>query len=329
MFSDSLHDIDHSRWFKFFRKLFCLSFFLLGFLISVMILGTPEIAIAQDQETTANEESKDKINYLLTQTLRLGENRVREAFFSADSMQIIALGNNHNLEIFNSQTGKRQRVIPTQEHQALTLSLHPAGRMSVTGGMDDTVRLWDTGSTLAQGVLRGHLDDVTSLSMDTSGDFLLSGSLDGTLILWNMKTQELVTTREEAHLGEISSLIFQPSGTLAVSAGEDGKVKLWSLPELEPIHTFSKHRKRVTQVKFTIRGDKLLTASLDGTLGIWDWSKKRQLNEVIVKQPIIGFDLPPEGMEGVIATQRGAIRIWDFEEGIPLRDVDTLSLIHI
>ena len=323
MFSDSLHDIDHSRWFKFSQKLFSLSVFLLGFLISVMILGTPEIAIAQDQETTANEESKDKINYLLTQTLRLGENRVREAFFSADSMQIIALGNNHNLEIFNSQTGKRQRVIPTQEHQALTLSLHPAGRMAVTGGMDDTVRLWDTGSTLAQGVLRGHLDDVTSLSMDTSGDFLLSGSLDGTLILWNMKTQELVTTREEAHLGEISSLVFQPSGTLAVSAGEDGKVKLWSLPELEPIHTFSKHRKRVTQIKFTIRGDKLLTASLDGTLGIWDWSKKRQLNEVIVKQPIIGFDLPPEGMEGVIATQRGAIRIWDFEEGIPLRDVDT------
>jgi FOG: WD40 repeat len=112
--------------------------------------------------------------------------------------------------------------------------------MAVTGGMDDTVRLWDTGSTLAQGVLRGHLDDVTSLSMDTSGDFLLSGSLDGTLILWNIKTQELVTTREEAHLGEISSMVFQPSGTLAVSAGEDGKVKLWSLPELEPIHTFSK-----------------------------------------------------------------------------------------
>ena len=323
MFSDSLHDIDHSRWFKFSRKLFSLSLFSLGFLISVMILGTPEIAIAQDQETTANEESKDKKNYLLTQTLRLGENRVKEAFFSADSMQIIALGNNHNLEIFNSQTGKRQRVIPTQEHQALTLTLHPAGRMAVTGGMDDTVRLWDTGSTLAQGVLRGHLDDVTSLSMDTSGDFLLSGSMDGTLILWNMKTQELVTTREEAHKGEISSLVFQPSGTLAVSAGEDGKVKLWSLPELEPIHTFSKHRKRVTQIKFTIRGDKLLTASMDGTLGIWDWGKKRQLNEVIVKQPIIGFDLPPEGMEGVIATQRGTIRIWDFEEGIPVRDVDT------
>ena len=66
MFSDSLHDIDHSRWFKFSRKLFCLRFFLLGFLVSVMILGTPEIAIAQDQETPANEESKDKINYLLT-----------------------------------------------------------------------------------------------------------------------------------------------------------------------------------------------------------------------------------------------------------------------
>ena len=88
MFSDSLHDIDHSRWFEFSRNLFCLSLFLLRFLISVMIFVTPEIAIAQDQETTANEESKDKINYLLTQTLRLGENRVREAFFSADSMPV-------------------------------------------------------------------------------------------------------------------------------------------------------------------------------------------------------------------------------------------------
>ncbi|MAD99156.1 MAG: hypothetical protein CMK53_00840 [Proteobacteria bacterium] len=321
MFSALLHDNDRTGINVALGLIFSKRTIFLGLALLVLFLYVPELPMAQDQGTEKTTESEDKINYLLTQTLRLGENPVREAFFSADSMQIIALGHNHNIEIFQSQTGKRQRVIPTQEHQALTMILHPGGRVAVTGGRDDTVRLWDTSSTLAQGVLRGHLDDLSSLSMDTSGDLLLSGSLDGTLILWNMKNQELISTREEAHKGEISSLVFQPSGILAVSAGQDGKVKLWSLPELEPIHTFSKHRKRVTHTKFTVRGDKLLTSSMDGTIGIWDWEKKRQLNEVAVKQPISGFDLAPEGLEGVVATKRGAIRIWDFEKGIPLRDV--------
>ena len=53
-----------------------------------------------------------------------------------------------------------------------------------------------------------------------------------------------------------------------------------------------------------------------------NWEKKRQLREIAVKQPISGFDLPPKGLEGVIATKRGVIRIWDFEKGIPLRDVE-------
>ena len=316
MFYVLLHDNDYLRYYVELYQKLNIKMIALGIIFLVLFFHPPESVHAQDRETVKTKASEEKINYLLTQTLRLGKNPVREAFFSADSMQIIALGNNHNIEIFQSQTGKRKRVIPTQDHQALTMILHPGGRMAVTGGRDDTIRLWDTSSTLGQGVLRGHLDDLSILSMDSSGDHLLSGSLDGSLILWNMKTQELISIKEEAHQGEISSLVFQPSGILAVSGGQDGKVKLWSLPELKLIHSFNKHRKRVTHTQFTVRGDQLLTSSMDGILGIWDWEKKRQVREIIVKQPISGFDLPPNSFEGVIATKRGAIRIWNFEKGI-------------
>ena len=198
MFSALLHDNDRIGINVVLGLIFSKRMIFLGLALLVLFFYAPDLPMAQAQETEKITESEDKINYLMTQTLRLGENPVKEAFFSADSMQIIALGHNHNIEIFQSQTGKRQRVIPTQEHQALTMILHPGGRVAVTGGRDDTIRLWDTSSTLAQGVLRGHLDDLSSLSMDTSGDLLLSGSLDGTLILWNMKNQEVIVSHRNA-----------------------------------------------------------------------------------------------------------------------------------
>ena len=123
---------------------------------------------------------------------------------------------------------QRLRLISTEDHEAIAMALSSASSLIVTGGRDDTIRFWNANNTQNQGVLRGHLDDVTSLTMDIIGEYLLSGSKDGTLILWNMNSQELIKSIESAHFGEVVSLSIHPEGLFAVSGGNEGKVKLWS-----------------------------------------------------------------------------------------------------
>ncbi len=285
----------------------------------------------QREDSTANSEDADSMRYLLTQTIRLGNKRVEDAFFSPNGRHIVTLSSNNSIELHSRQTGKRLRVIPTQEHEAVSLVLHPGGELAATGGRDDTIRVWDTRSTLTRGVLRGHLSDVVSLSLDVTGEMLLSGSQDGAMILWNMKNQKLLNSAEKAHTGELSSVAFHPSGGIAVSGGEDGKVRIWSIPDLKPVHSFTKHRKPVSQVGFTVRGDKLLTASEDGILAVWEWEQKRLINEITMKQPVSGFGIQSDGKKVVVGTKQGRIRVYDLEQKGKPRDVDSNagSLEHV
>ena len=99
MFSALLHDNDRIRLNVVLGQNFSKRMIFLGLALLVLFFYAPELPRAQDQGTEKTTESEDKINYLLTQTLRLGENPVREAFFSADLMQIIALGQKGELAI--------------------------------------------------------------------------------------------------------------------------------------------------------------------------------------------------------------------------------------
>ena len=45
---------------------------------------------------------------------------------------------------------------------------------------------------------------------------------------------------------------------------------LWRLPDLQIMHRFDVHTARITTVGFTADGRRLLTASMDGSVRVWD-----------------------------------------------------------
>ena len=66
---------------------------------------------------------------------------------------------------------------------AVTFS--PDGKTVVTGGDDNTARIWDlAGKQLA--VLEGHTDSVRSVAFDPDGTTLFTGSADKTVKAWRV-----------------------------------------------------------------------------------------------------------------------------------------------
>ena len=71
----------------------------------------------------------------------------------------------------------------TPVHAALTT---PLGKLLVSGGYDNTVRLWDTVTAKEVSQFTGHEAAVYTLAFSPDGKRLASGSDDTTTLIWDV-----------------------------------------------------------------------------------------------------------------------------------------------
>ena len=273
--------------------------------------------------TAAKEEDSEKLkkDYFLSQSLKLGKKPVQSAVFSPNDQQAVILSGSSSLEIFRIQNGKRLRVISSYEHKAISLVLHAGGKLAVTGGQDDTVRIWSIDQGSAQVVMRGHLSAVSVLALNTGGEILASGSLDGTVILWNMKEHELLKSTKVIGKSSIKSLAFHPNGRILAIGGEDGSLQFRSIPEMKLITTLSGHKNSINDLEFNPRGDLFVSGSEDGTVIIWDWKVKKQRSKINFEDAVSTISIHPKLAEIVVGTAGGRLETWSLAKGTLLHQI--------
>ncbi len=62
-----------------------------------------------------------------------------------------------------------------------------AGRQVYTGGIDNSVKVWDLRKEEVVHMLAGHTDTITGMSVSPDGSHLLTNSMDNTLREWDMR----------------------------------------------------------------------------------------------------------------------------------------------
>jgi WD40 repeat protein len=187
--------------------------------------------------------------------------------------------------IWDAGSGKELLVLKTGYfNDSLTLS--PDGKRLAVGSGNPVVTIWDAEKGTA----------LLKLDHRFSGHHI-AFSADGTLIavgangvsdvtLWDGKsgTKKGVIVVRTARVSNITSnLIFSPDGKYLLTGNGDlvadkqpADVVIWDLAG-KKLHSRHKgHPARVERLAFTPDGKKLISASVDGTILVWDFARMVQ-----------------------------------------------------
>ncbi|HEY2253210.1 MAG TPA: M56 family metallopeptidase [Planctomycetaceae bacterium] len=201
---------------------------------------------------------------------------------SADGRYSITRHGGGGVSLHDAVTG--QEDIDLSNHQILTVAFSPDGSQFVTGGADQTVRLWDSST----GVVRQTFPlsgSVQAVAFIRDGKGIVSASRDG-LVLWNIDPDDEWTTLPMRHVPATCLAVSHDGRRLAVGSGSwmsvDGRghVVVWDLDTLQEYATFDCDM-AVGAIGFKSDNNTLATGDFQGRITFWNLSERQLIGTTL------------------------------------------------
>ncbi|MBC8097902.1 MAG: hypothetical protein H7Y11_00530 [Armatimonadetes bacterium] len=205
----------------------------------------------------------------------------------------------------------------------------PDGRKMLSGGADNTLRLWDaaTGDSLDDPFTL-HTGAVNAIAFSPDGTLAASAANDGRLALWDVVSGALLRTFS-GHIGAVNTVAFSPDASRLASGGSDTRVIVWDVRTGRLLRRLQGHGSRVESVAFSLDGLYIASGAANGlpqrgvgepspTLLLWDAATGRRIRQFAgVRGGVTAVAFASDGQRLVAATDEG-IALWGVQNGAPL-----------
>lgn len=191
------------------------------------------------------------------------------------------------------------------------------GEHALSGGYDNTVKLWEVKTGREVRTFRGHQKAVISVSGSLFSKWALSGSDDKTAKLWEISTGKEIWTSPE-HRGVMRDVAFTPDNKWAVTASVRD-ICVWDVATGSLARTLS-----VTDKDYNIRGiafspdGKCLITAADNTVILWDLATGKDLRH-FKGHSAYSAAFSPDGQLVASGGLDKSIVLWDVATGKEIR----------
>ena len=208
--------------------------------------------------------------------------------FDASGKRLAAAALNQNIHIFETKTGKLERMLPATATS--TILMDPQGQALLAGHGDGSISLWCLKERNARlrATLRGHSDNIEWLTFNAANRQFASTSSDGTAAVWSMPPMEDICPERDNEREEADK----------------------RLRAAKPIAIFEGDGEIINRSVFVDRDKSLLTASRDGTLRKWSINERGMTRLDQSENVAAPMEFTSDGASLVVSG-----RIWNIQSG--------------
>ncbi len=241
--------------------------------------------------------------------------------FAGGDKQIVSIGKDGMLSIWDAQSGTLQRTIMLDHGSATSLSVH--GQKAVTGHEDGHVDVWDleAGSKVAS--FRRNEASVWSVAFTDNGQRVAAAGHDWKVALWDVKAHAQPVHVFDSHKNAVQAVAYSAAGPYLATGSADKSVHLWRLGNFEKLRTYRRHGDFISSLAFAPGGNRLAAGALNGEIRLWS-PRSRRLQRRLRghKRAVKGLAFSPSGSLLASASLDGTVRLWSMRSG---RAITTLA----
>ena len=304
--------------------------------------GDLSVAFSSDGTTLATGDETGRVvlliptatetQCLLTSTLsekailREHADPVTTVAFSPDGKTLVSVSRNGTVQLWDVNTETQKATL--QHTDAVSNIAFSPDSATLASSSAEEVQLWDVNTETQKATLQ-HTDAVSNIAFSPDSATLASSSAEE-VQLWDVNTETQKVTLQ--HTDAVSSIEFSPDGATLVSltgvnpgdfysydfqhfphSGTTGKIHLWDVETGTRKYMPYQHG-YVTSVRFSPDGKTFATASVDGTVLLWDSEHitgilKATLTEH--RDDVNSVSFSPDGKTIASAVDDNTVRVWD------------------
>ena len=245
--------------------------------------------------------------------------------FSPDGGKIVSSSFDRSVKIWKIPEVVDERLLKdAHDGRILAATFSKTGKMVLTASRDKSAKIWtatrgapgsahpNPGSLLC--TLKGHTSNVFGCSFAPDEKRVITSSRDYSALVWDVHSPQEPIHKVQPENGIVWSCAYSPDGSY-FATGSDNLVIFWDSNTFERLHTLYGHRLAINSISFSLDEKKVVTASNDNTLKLWDTQTRRKLGTFRCEHAVNCVHFAPDSKTFVCGTEDGKVIEFDASNG--------------